>query len=305
MDAPGTIEEAKAIDAILKHTATGPGGSLDPAVFLMLLSGIMTETLIEYEEPDAVMEQSFHRISQLLHVTPVPDNLAKIPLPSPVEIDSYTECGRDIARESAERLEGGLEDVHEIIIAIAFNELPVLQEEHDFPIPEGLRMMIEAVMTSLIFEMGTQEFADLMIEEFIGEDWSISDVLLTLGATCGAYYADKKTESTADEMVVVMSAEAMRHGMGGSQLWRGLNSANDDGSTGVVRDIDEFREVFEEFFEIVGLSDPIARAVTVARTGGRMAALVSSEEMGIVQPALAKMLLKSGLTQGLNLSDHD
>ena len=85
MDAPGTIEEAKAIDAILKHTATGPDGSMDPAVFLMLLSGMMTETLIEYEEPDAVMEQSFHRISQLLHVTPVPDTVSYTHLTLPTK----------------------------------------------------------------------------------------------------------------------------------------------------------------------------------------------------------------------------
>ena len=305
MDTPELIEEAKAIDAILKHTAKNEAGDFDPEVFLLVLSGMMTETLIEYEEPDAVMEQSFHRISQLLHVTPVPDNLAKHMLPSPVEIDAYAECGRDIARESAERLPKGLEDVHEIIIAIAFNELMVLQEEHDFSIPESLRMMIEAVMMAVVFEMGTQEFADIMIEDYLGEDWSLPDVLLTLGATCGAYYADEEEADTADEMVVVMSSEAIRHGMSGSQLWRGLNSANDDGSTGVVRDIDEFREVFDEFFEMVGLEDPVAQAVTVARTGGRMAALVSGPDMNFIQPSLAKMLLRSGLMQGLNLSSQD
>ena len=33
---------------------------------LSIYAGMLTETLLEYEEPDTVMEQVFHRISDLL-----------------------------------------------------------------------------------------------------------------------------------------------------------------------------------------------------------------------------------------------
>lgn len=307
MDSKQTYEEAKILDEILKRTSQREDESIDSRVFLLLLSGMMTETLIEYEEPDAVMEQSFHRISQLLHVTPVPDNLAKEKLSSPSEVEMYAEAGREIARESAERLEGGLQDVHEIVIAIAYNELPKFEEEGGITVPESLRVMIESVIQALVFEMATQEFAELLIEEFIDDGWPITEVLLTLGATCGYYYSQthKSSESNVlDEMVTVMSREAIRNGMSGSQLWRGLDGANDDNSVGVARDVTEFKEVFDEFFAMVGFTESEAQAVAVAKTGGRMAALVSGAGMNIIQPSLAKVLLKTGLKQGLNLDEE-
>lgn len=306
LDSKGTFEEAKVIDEILKRTAMRDDETLDIRVFLLLLSGMMTETLIEYEEPDAVMEQSFHRISQLLNVTPVPDNLAKEELSSPSAVEMYAEAGREIARESAERLEGGLGDVHEIVIAIAYNELPLFAEDNQMSVPESLRIMIESVIQALVFEMATQEFADVLIEEFIDDGWPITDVLLTLGATCGYYYSlnhSPEDINILDEMVSVMSREAIRNGMTGSQLWRGLDGANDDASNAVSRDVTEFKDVFDEFFEMVGFTDNEARAVAVAKTGGRMAALVSGPGMSIIQPSLAKVLLKTGLKQGMSLSE--
>ncbi len=308
MDSKQTIEEAKILDEILKRTAMREDETIDERLFILLLSGMMAETLIEYEEPDAVMEQSFHRISQLLHVTPVPDNLAEEKLSPPSEIDLYSEAGREIAREAAERLEGGLQDVHEIIIAITYNELPKFEEDGVMSVPESLRIMIESVIQTVVFEMATQEFADVLIEDFIDDGWPITDVLLTLGAACGYYYSQNHSASddnVLDEMVSVMSREAMRNGMTGSQLWRGLDSANDDATTGVTRDVTELVEVFDEFFDLVGLDNNEAQAVSVAKTGGRMAALLAGVDMSIIQPSLAKVLLKTGLKQGMSLPENN
>lgn len=298
------FEEAKVIDEILKRTASNDDGAIDPLRFILILSGMLTETLIEYEEPDAVMEQSFHRISQLLHVTPMPDNLSTERLPSPVMIDLETEIGRDIARESGERLEKGLEEVHEIVIAIAYNEFPEF-EKQGLSVPECLRIMIEAVIESLIFEMATQEFADVIIEEFISEGWPIPDVLIALGGAAGYYYGlkeDLDTDAAMVEIVQIMASEGLRHGLPGTVKWSGLDSANDSGSETLEENIETFSGVFDEFFEMLDFKDPCARSVAVAKTGGRMAALVSGPDMNFIQPSLAKVLLKTGIVQGIKFA---
>jgi|AntRauTorckE6833_2_1112554.scaffolds.fasta_scaffold19154_2 hypothetical protein len=300
------FEEAKAIDEILKRTAVDKNGAIDHIRFILILAGMMTETLIEYEEPDAVMEQSFHRISQLLHVTPMPDNLSKESLPSPIQIDLETEIGRELARESAGRLEKGLEEVHEILIAIAYNEFPEFEKE-GLPVPECLRIMIEAVIESLIFEMATQEFADVIIEDFISDGWPIPDVLITLGGAAGFYYGlpphtDKNTAIT--EIVQIMAREAERNGLPGTVKWSGLDSANDSDDEFLEENIESCNTIFNEFFELVDFNDPCARAVAIAKTGGRMAALVSGPDMNFIQPSLAKVLLKTGLVQGMKLAQE-
>ncbi len=303
LDSKQTFEEAKVIDEILKRTAMNEDGKIDKMRFLLLLAGMMTETLIEYEEPDAVMEQSFHRISQLIHATPIPDNLAKFDVPPSHQIDIETEIGREIARESEDRLKGGLDDVHEVVIAIAYNQMVEFAED-GLPLSESLRIMIEAVIQSLVFEMATQEFGDLIIEDFISEGWPISEVLITLGGVSGYYLslsdqaAKSKKDWSEDYIVGVMAGEAVRNGLGGSTQWSGLESANDMDTQSLVEDIAECVEIFDEFFNAVNLHQNQAKAVAVAKTAGRMAALVSGKEMNLVQPALAKVLLKTGFRSG-------
>ena len=313
MDSQKPFEEAKVIDEILKRTATNEDGTLDKLRFILILAGMMTETLIEYEEPDAVMEQSFHRISQLLHATPVPDTLAKHEIPSSVQIDIETEVGREIARESAERMPKDLDDVHEVIIAIAFNEFTTFETD-GLPVPECLRIMIEAVIQSLLFEMATQEFADVIIEDFITDGWPISDVLLTLGGVAGHYLSQKtdtgqedadSIETKKDQYIAhVMAAEALRHGLNGGVNWNGLDGANDMDTTSLHEDIQKCVSIFNEFFEVVDLTAPSSKAVAVSKTAGRMAALVSGEEMSLIQPSLAKVLLKTGFMGALKPKDE-
>lgn len=301
LDSQKPFEEAKIIDEILKRTASDQDGVLDKHRFILLLAGMMTETLMEYEEPDAVMEQSFHRISQLVHATPAPDSLAKERVPPSVDIDIETEVGREIARESEERMPNGLDDVHEVVIAIAYNEFTEFEED-GFAVSEALRIMIEAVIQSLLFEMATQEFSDIIIEEYISEGWPIPDIIMTLGGISG-YYLSQGEDVTKDmkEKFIsqVMAAEAARHGMSGNTSWNGLDSANDMDEESFIEDISEFTDSFDEFFEMVDLSAPEAKAVAVAKTGGRMAALVSGSEMNFIQPSLAKVLLKTGFVRGL------
>ena len=296
MDSEQTFAEAKVIDEILRLTATDEAGDIDKRRFILMLSGMLTETLMEYEEPDAVMEQSFHRISQLLQSTPMPDTLAEEKLPNSVTIDVETEVGREIARESEDRMPEGLVDVHEVIIAIALNELTEFAKD-GLTIPESLRIMIEGVIQSLLFEMATQEFADLVIDDFIADGWPISDVLMTLGGVVGHYVSEDGKGNVDDYITSVMAAEALRHGLKGGINWSGLDGANDVDTESLTEDVQEYIEAFEAFFEVVDLKKPSAKAVAVAKTSGRMAALVSGTQMNLIQPSLAKVLLKTGVVK--------
>ncbi len=75
------------------------------------------------------MEQAFHRIADLLQTDP-DDTTAENPLmPLAYDIDHDTELGRHLARGLAKKLPRSLDDVHEIAIALALNDLPLYEEQ--------------------------------------------------------------------------------------------------------------------------------------------------------------------------------
>jgi hypothetical protein len=255
------------------------------------------------EEPDVVMEQAFHRIADLLQTDP-DDATAENPLmPLAYDIDHDTELGRHLARGLAKKLPKSLDDVHEIAIALVFNDLPIF-EEQGYPRDKTLRLLIETVIASLTYEMATQDFCDLIIEQFVSEHENApSDALVAVAAAAGAYYAKAETSmvlplDAEKHFENVMVRESLRHGTPGQKNWQGLAPANDTATEKIPEYLARLRPQIDEFFDLIGLEDPLGRAVSVAKAAGRLVAVIALEDIGHIHPSIAKSLAKTGMILG-------
>jgi len=297
-------EEARAmrarIEGLLKDT-TDPRQRMIRSV--CIYAGLITETLIEFDEPDVVMEQAFHRIADLLRCDPDDDPNENALLPIAYDIDHDTELGRQVGRVVAEKLPKGLDDIHEIAIALVINDFPVWEKEGT-PRDKLLRLLVETVIASLTYEMATQDFCDLLIEEFIADDGHTpGEGIFALAAAAGYYMtlAENKMvlPDDADQHITnVMVRESIRHGTPGSKNWISLTPANDGEDKKVPVFLEILNPKIEEFFVLIGLDDPVGRAVAIAKAVGRMVAVISVEDIGQIHPSIAKSLAKTGMILG-------
>lgn len=275
---------------------------------LCIYAGMITETLLEYEEPDVIMEQAFHRISDLLQAEPADGSKPDELMPLAYVVDHDTELGRVMARNAADKLPKGLDDFHEIAIALIINDIP-LWEKDGYPRDRMLRLLVETVIASLTFEMATQDFCDLMVEDFMSESHTTAQALTGLGAVAGNYFyiaqGQMKLPPEAEhELMNVMVRESLRHGTPGTKDWASLAAANDAENRNIPEYLKDMKPAIEEFFVLIGLEDPLGRAVAVAKAVGRMVAVISVEDVGQIHPSIAKSLAKTGMILGSHYKEH-
>ncbi len=297
-------EEARAVRERINGLVRDLDDKALVARLTCIYAGMLTETLIEYDEPDVVMEQAFHRVADLLQTDPEDTPGENSLMPLAYDIDHDTELGRHLARSVAKKLPKGLDDVHEIAIALVISDLPVFEEKHGLKRDKTLRLLIETVIASLTYEMATQDFCDLLIEEFINDNAQApADALLALSAMAGYYYTKAETSMVLPldaelRFSQVMAREALRHGTPGQKNWATLAPANDADTAKIPEYLDNLRPKIDEFFDLIGLEDPMGRAVSVAKAVGRMVAVITIEDIGQIHPSIAKSLAKTGMILG-------
>mgnify|MGYP001278444958 CR=1 FL=1 len=96
-------EEAKAIQSKLETLIKEEDIKLRIARTICVYAGMITETLLEYEEPDVLMEQALHRIADLLRAEPSAEEDDKGLMPLAYDVDHDTGLGRHLARGAANR----------------------------------------------------------------------------------------------------------------------------------------------------------------------------------------------------------
>ena len=309
-DSQERLKEAKAIQTRIDTIVAEDNPVAQRMRTLMIIAGMITETLLEYEEPDVVMEQTFHRISDLLGAEPAEDIDETSELPPAWLIDRDTETGRTIAREAARRLPKEMDDLHEIAIALVLNDFQSWEQQgQDREIL--LRLLIECVIAALMFEMGTQDFCDMLIEDFISEGYPVQQSLMGLAALSGYYLGEAVRagrlphEDGEKQLTGVMAREAARHGTPGPRNWAALGAVNDLKSDDVIAEyVVQLREPAEEFFDLIGLEDNLGRSVTVARAVGRMVAVTTVDEATHIQTSVAKTLARTGLLMGARMREQ-
>lgn len=294
------IEAAKILDQKIKEIAVGDDRNQEILHTIMIFAGVMTETLLEYEEPDVIMEQSIHRIAGFLDTNPVDDDMGIDELLRADVIDKHTEYGRELARMSSEQLPDYMDDVHEIAIALVLNAFPLWEEECGQKIGYSLRLFVEYVIAGLTFEMSVQEFCEIVIEDFITSGISVNAALSVLSGAAGAYAGNKEF---VDDLLPVIGTEASRHGVLGMKNWDGMETANDFTDENLNAQIKEIRIKTDSFFDDIGLEDVEGRATVMAKTAGRMMAvsLIGDDDMQ-APSALSKSLIRTSLIQGVNFS---
>lgn len=296
-------EEAKALSARIDAVIKDADMKTRVARTVCVYAGLLTETLIEYDEPDVVMEQAFHRIAELLQTDPEDGSAESALMPLAYDVDHDTELGRHLARAIEGRLPKGLDDVHEIAIALVISGLPSF-ETMGYARTQTLRLLIETVIASLTFEMATQDFCDLVIEEFISENENApADAIMALSAVAGYYYTQCENRMVLPDdaerhFTNVMVRESVRHGTPGQKDWGNLAPANDAEVLKIPEFLAQLRPQVEEFFALIGLDDPLGRAVSVAKAAGRMVAVITVEDVGQIHPSIAKSLAKTGMILG-------
>ena len=273
-----------------------------------IYAGMITETLLEYEEPDVVMEQAFYRISDLAQAEPAEGAADPELMPLAYTVDHDTELGRALSRNAAKVLPKGLDDMHEIAIALVMSDFPAW-EKAGYARDRMLRLLVETVIASLTFEMATQDFCDLLIEDFMAKGHTTPEALLGLGAVAGHYFTTAqghmKLPVTAEKDIMnVMVRESLRHGTPGSKDWASLAASNDSEDKNIPAHLKEIKAGVEEFFVLIGLEDPLGRAVAVAKAVGRMVAVISVEDVGQIHPSIAKSLAKTGMILGANYREQ-
>ena len=303
-------EEAKAIrtrlDTLIKDA--------DPQKRMMrsacIYAGMITETLMEYEEPDVVMEQAFHRIADLLRTNPAgEDDAPYAGLPPAYVVDHDTELGRHLARAVAKKLPKGMDDIHEIAIALIIDDFPSW-EKHGMPRADSLKILIETVIASLTFEMAAQDFCDLLIEEFIADNrHTTAEAVVALSALAGYVFAQAKAYKAlpADaekEFTNVMIRESVRHGTPGPKDWNMLAAANDAQAERIPEYVKKLEPNIDEFFALIGMEDKLGQAVAIAKAAGRMVAVITVEDVGQMHTSIAKSLAKTGMILGSRYLDE-
>ena len=269
---------------------------------LCIYAGMITETLLEYEEPDVIMEQVFYRISDLLRTEPAEGAADPKLMPLATILDHDSEMGRALSRNTGKKLPKGLDDMHEIAIALIIFDFPVWEKE-GYARDRMLRLLVEIVIVSLTLEMATQDFCDMLIDDFLTKGHTTQEALTGLGVVAGNYFSLARSRmklplSTENEFGNVMVREALRHGTPGTRNWGNLAAANDTENENIPEYLKEIKPLMEEFFLLIGMDDPLGRAVAVAKAVGRMVAVISVEDVGQIHPNIAKSLAKTGMILG-------
>jgi hypothetical protein len=271
--------------------------------FIHILSGLLIETLLEYEEPDVVMDQTFHRISDLMRIEPFVGDLNKEMMLPIYQRDEDIEFGRKLAKTWAETLPKAMDDIHEIAIGIILSEFSQ-QEMMDLSPPQSFQMLIDSVIEGLMTEMAVQEVCDNLIEGFIDKGWALTRAVEALAGASG-FYLKKEYEHTQKDiseflphMLRLIALESFRFGIKGYEDWWQGGPANDAVSSDIKSYISELTEHQKEFFEMIGLESNIHKSLVVAKATGRMVAASSHKDVGQMQITVAKSLAKSGLISG-------
>ncbi len=274
---------------------------------IQLLSGVLTETLLLFDDPDEGLEASFASLSFMMDCKPQDGPLGPSALPPAYMIDYETEQGRALARTLFEEWLDCAHEFHDLVI-FAVHHLFMRMEEEGQPRQETFRIFIECATRSLAFEIAAQELCDLVIESKIGKDgWSLAESVSGLSAIAGRSLALSQNACQVfdapslpdrlDYVAHVMTQEAVRLGIPAGTDWRFGLAANDCPCSAPYDLITALEPSCREFFAAIQLHDLMDQAVACAKAAGRMLAVASGGEMPEIEPVIAKPLAMAAMTE--------
>lgn len=277
---------------------------------LMGLSGVMVEACYLFEQPDDALDGMVATLSKRLMCFPSHEELPAEFLPAAYVIDQQSEQGRDVARHILNR---NFDEPHAfagMVTDLVQHHIQLI-ETIDIPRDESFRMLIEFAQRGMVLEIAAQELCDILIEHKVGRDgWSLGDCIASLSGLSGykvaVWYQNlqgfprQKTRAQAamfDQIVDVMTREAVRYGIPGGRDWTFGLPANDVAANPPSTLISGVLPFCEGFFKAVRAFDPIFQATACAKAAGRMVAVASGGEMPDISPVISKPLAMAAMTE--------
>jgi hypothetical protein len=293
----------------LIELATDPQKGTDSMKVIQHMAGVLVETYLVFDNPDEVMEVSFRQLSEMLGCEPQGGALAAGVLPPAHIIDAETERGRTAARKFFEQWLDCAFEFHNLILVIVHNIL-VSWESDGQSRAESFRLLVECSQKCMGFEIAAQELCDVVIDQKVAsEGWSLADCVASLSAVAGRRLAlslntngcmlfrGAELPENLDRIVFVMTQEAVRLGVPAGSDWRFGLAANDVPVNAPLELIYGIEPFCRSFFDAMRIPNQYEQAVCCAKAAGRMLAVASGGEMPELEPAIAKPLAMSAITE--------
>jgi len=292
-------------ESLLSHAALA-GEEIDGMRMIHLLSGVLIETLLLFDDPDEGLMATFSRLERLLECVPSVGDLSPDALPPGWIIDAEVEQGRALARKLFEDWLDCAWEFHDLLVFVIHHLLLRLDEAGQ-PRAETMRLFVEIASRALAYEIAAQELCDVVIETKIGnEGWSLSESVAGLSAVAGRclalsqnaceLFSAPRLPDKLDHIAHVLTQEAIRLGIPAGSDWRFGLAANDGPVTAPFDLIFSLWPVCRQFLSLIHINHPVDQAVACAKAAGRMLAVAAGGEMPELEPIIAKPLAMSALT---------
>lgn len=287
-----------------------PGQGADGMKTLMLLSGMLVETVFLFENSEEGLDGSFDKLAELLGCEPVEGAFAREILPPATILDADTEMGRGIAREFFVEWLDCAYEFHNMLIFL-IHQYFMRWEAMGQNRAESFRLLVEATHKAMCYELAAQELCDVVIEKKIGkEHWTLADSIAALAGMAGhrlalssggrnecCWFYGADLPDLLDQTTFVMTQEALRLGIPAGSDWRFGLPANDrplDPPSAFIAGVEEY---CDGFFDAVVLPDYSDQAVACAKAAGRMIAVAAGGAAPDLEPVIAKPLAMAALTE--------
>jgi len=299
----------------------GPYGKFDAMKAINLLSGIYVETAFLFDNCDEALQGSFAKLEHQLGCEPHGGKLMEEVLPPSTIIDFDAEAGRAIAREFFEEWLDCAYEFHDLLTVVTQQlfgiwegQSSVLARQTGLPCQtksESFRLLTEVTYRAMAYEMAAQELCDVVIEKKIGVNgWNMADSVAGLAGLSGrklslshggrdqcCWFRGSDLPDLLDQTAYVMTQEAVRLGTPTGTDWRFGLPANDTPANAPVMLVNSVEVICEPFFKCVELHDFHDQSVCAAKAAGRLLAVACAGERPELEPAIAKPLAMSAMTE--------
>jgi hypothetical protein len=272
------------------------------------MSGVLVETYFVFDEPDEAMQASFQKLGEMLDCDPASGMLAPYALPPSYIIDHETERGRLAARMFFEEWLDCSFELHDLLLTI-FHSAIISWEQMGIPREESFRLLFECTKRCMAYEIAAQELCDIAIEQQVTQQGgAIAECIASLSAVAGRRlaislnaaqnsFSGGQLPENLDYIVRVMTQEAVRLGVPAGSDWRFGLPANDTPINAPLELIREMEPRCLSFFRTIHLTTSYDQSVSCAKAAGRMIAVASGGELPEIEPAIAKPLAMSAITE--------
>ncbi|MFA5592211.1 MAG: hypothetical protein WC989_02730 [Micavibrio sp.] len=306
---------AEANVAIRIHTAiqalsVEPEMGTDSMKSMMLYAGMLVECAFLFDNCEEALEGAFARLADLLDCEPYAGPLGERALPPSAIIDFDAEQGRSMTREFFEDWDECAYEFQNMVLVLIQQSF-ARWEMFGQPRGESFRLIVEATYKAMAFELAAQELCDAVIEQRIGTSkWKLSESVAALAGASGyklaqshegrnqcCWFRGPDLPDLLDQTAYVMTQEAVRHGLCATTDWRFGLPANDTPANPPLTLIRDIEPICGGFFKAIEMHDLDDQAVACAKAAGRMLAIAAGGKKPELEPAIAKPLAMSAITE--------